>query len=536
MKCERARNELKAYLDGELGAVTRMAVGLHVRRCPSCRAEKEALQMVADSLTSLPVPRPSEKLRQAVIGAARAQRASVRRRLRAWALAAVVAGGSVIALSIVFLARPTTALGAYQRMVAAAAEVKTCHMVHWMQPPGSTKRETSESWYDRGKWRIETKDDGKLITIQVYDGKMSHFYNPQTNTVTLNAFDQPFGTPFRGFGVSAMLEGIGSEAAVKLTKERGPDGGELSRFEATRRDERYVFLADPRTELPVEFQVYGRFGGRWQLIGGSDRIEYDMPTDPSLFVLTPPKGAAVSDKATTDAAWRQQYEAGMARTKSDDEEVVLRDFQVTSGGDAFAIWTGAGKGWQKKLTDSLGTIYIWSRGYGFQAGGDPCAWFVPVTPPTSRAEWYVLTVESGDEAFSFRVTKPVWTEARGPVYPRPSREPGKAAFITPGGDSGLTISQARIRAGYWRDKDNFRKAAQYYDQLLSAALADPGYNPGYLDPFTWKDIGSVYERAGMPDKAKDAYQRGLKSAEGSQYEEQEPQVLDELRAALKRLG
>lgn len=48
--CEKVRDDLKAYLDGQLGPVQRLAVRLHLARCASCRKEIRAMEQIGNDL------------------------------------------------------------------------------------------------------------------------------------------------------------------------------------------------------------------------------------------------------------------------------------------------------------------------------------------------------------------------------------------------------------------------------------------------------------------------------------------------------
>lgn len=68
MNCDRVRDNIKAYIDGELGPIQRLRVGRHLARCAECREEMEAMSELTEKLQSTPgVPAP-EGLREKVMG------------------------------------------------------------------------------------------------------------------------------------------------------------------------------------------------------------------------------------------------------------------------------------------------------------------------------------------------------------------------------------------------------------------------------------------------------------------------------------
>ena len=301
MNCQHAQENLKAYLDGELGRLAAAALRRHLTMCPACRAEMEAVHMLSKRLASLSAPEAPAHLRDAITGAARALRPSaarVRRRVAQWVAAAAAAGGLIAALSFAFLARPVPAQAAFDRMLAATEQVKTCHVRQWLQQLNQP-RGTMETWYANGRWRMEHWRGDQQITLQVYDGSKLHSYGPATNTAYLNISEQPFHTPFRGFSVSAMLGAFGKNAEVQLSQVR-KDRRRLNQFTVTQpKDnprERMVIFADPKTDLLLAFEVYGHLDTGWKLMGGSEVIQFNIPVDPELFAFTYPEDAKVVDK------------------------------------------------------------------------------------------------------------------------------------------------------------------------------------------------------------------------------------------------
>ena len=461
MTCDHVQPSLKAYLDRELNLRERVALSFHLSRCPLCRAEMEAIRMASHEFKSLDAPESSDETRRAVLEAAHTQRPSplrtAGRRVRSWGLA-FGAAGALLALAAYLTLRPSPAQAALARVAAAVEAVRTQHTVMWMQPPGGP-RETRVSWYAEGKWRMETRREGELTELTVYDGEWSNGYNPATNTAYLRISEQPFGTDFKGFSVAAMMP-VMRDAKVEV-ETVNEDGRVLNRFDITREGlpERYVILADPQTDLPISLQLYVRVDGAWKLAGGAEVMEYNVPVDPKLFVLSYPADAEVVDKGSADDRWRQRYQRGLVRVRAGDFEAVLRDFQVTVDGDVFAIWTPgepAGvPGPEAELRDNLGTVYLreWDS---FQAGGDPCAWFIPLKPLASRPKWYELVVQPEGVSVSFRVTDPVFTPQTLPQYPIPKHERGKPAFMWPFTETELRERHTETLESYRREHGESR--------------------------------------------------------------------------------
>ncbi len=542
MNCNRVLPELKAYADRELSLLARLRLRTHIAECPACQAELEKLHTCTEMLKALSVPSGGHHIRSAVMEAAHALRpAKTRtwRSRRAWVTLAVGLG-ILVAAGLGFLPhlRPVSAEAALARVLTASENVHTSHLVFWIDLPGGI-RETHASWYDEGKWRLETWRKSDLVRVQVHDGDQSHFYDIQENTVYLNASDSPFGTPFRGFTVGALFESLGRDRDVTVERTRDEDGQPANRFVITAWNqhtptdrtpsERFVILADPETDLPLSWQVYISSGRKWQMVGQSETVEFNVPIEPTLFVLDYPPDAQVIDKSKLSEEWQQRYDRGLDRIQTAEGEIILRDFQLTALGDVAAIWTGTSSSAEARLTDSLGTAYVRAT-EGFQAGSDPCAWFVPVTPPSSQPEWYALALEGRQ----FRLSEPIIVDGPDPIYPAFEHIRGRAAFISPAGFD-AEITRARIRAEYWRSHGDVMKAIEYYEKMVG--IADSEYHTAYVHAQTWIAMGELYEETGRNDLALSAYERGLQSLEVSPNRNTpwERRLADKLRAKARRL-
>jgi outer membrane lipoprotein-sorting protein len=449
---------------------------------------------------------------------------------------------TVVALGLGFFLVPQVRSGsaeaALDRVVSASGEVRSSHIVGWMAQPGG-HRETSVIWYDRGKWRMEDWRGPDLVRVQVHDGRQSHFYDAEHNIVHLNASDSPFGTPFTGFTVGAMLEGVGDDRDVTVKATRTEDGRPANRLAVTTWNqhtptertpsERFVLLVDPETDLPLSWEVYVSIGDEWQLAGGTETVEYNVTVDPKLFVLDYPPDARVIDTNRLSQEWQQRYDRGLDRIERAEGEIVLRDFQVTAVGDVAAIWTGTSSSAEARLTDSIGTSYLRVR-EGFQAGGDSCAWFIPVAPPSSRPDSYALAV--GGHAF--RISRPIVVDGPDPIYPARRHVRGEVAFISPAG-ADAEIVRARVRAEYWRNHGDLEQAVGYYQKMVD--IADAEYHATYLNADTWIAMGELYEEMGRGELALSAYERGLQSLRTSPNRNTpwERELADKLRASVRRL-
>lgn len=67
MNCQRVRDEIKAYIDGELGLIERWQVARHIRTCDACREEEIAMTKLTDELSETEQTPAPEGLRDRVM-------------------------------------------------------------------------------------------------------------------------------------------------------------------------------------------------------------------------------------------------------------------------------------------------------------------------------------------------------------------------------------------------------------------------------------------------------------------------------------
>ncbi len=61
MNCVQCRKKLPAFVDGQLGRLATWRFRRHLRRCPSCRSELDAVRSVVEKVQELPIPHRSER-------------------------------------------------------------------------------------------------------------------------------------------------------------------------------------------------------------------------------------------------------------------------------------------------------------------------------------------------------------------------------------------------------------------------------------------------------------------------------------------
>jgi hypothetical protein len=66
-ECEKLRNDLKAFLDGQLSPATRIAMRLHLNRCASCRKELEEMRLLGTNMRATDTLEMSDALRSRIL-------------------------------------------------------------------------------------------------------------------------------------------------------------------------------------------------------------------------------------------------------------------------------------------------------------------------------------------------------------------------------------------------------------------------------------------------------------------------------------
>ncbi|HZO87966.1 MAG TPA: zf-HC2 domain-containing protein [Chthonomonadaceae bacterium] len=65
--CETIRDDLKAYVDGQLSLLRKSEVALHLARCAGCRREAEAMRRIGDQLRALDLEALDSELRARIL-------------------------------------------------------------------------------------------------------------------------------------------------------------------------------------------------------------------------------------------------------------------------------------------------------------------------------------------------------------------------------------------------------------------------------------------------------------------------------------
>ncbi len=86
MRCEKVKESLEAYVEGELGKPEREALETHISHCESCKQELALTQSIPRLISSLPTPPVPEDIIPDTIKRLREKSAAKRRWLRAFGI------------------------------------------------------------------------------------------------------------------------------------------------------------------------------------------------------------------------------------------------------------------------------------------------------------------------------------------------------------------------------------------------------------------------------------------------------------------
>jgi len=133
MKCDKVGDEIKAYVDGELGRLARWRVGRHIAACSKCRAELELVRRLTREVRSAEAVSAPPALRGKVLQQIQFQPAGLQRKRAIGLVPAAAATLLVLLVGAVVLVHP--GLGRRHKGTGApSAEVAKSDQVHLAAP------------------------------------------------------------------------------------------------------------------------------------------------------------------------------------------------------------------------------------------------------------------------------------------------------------------------------------------------------------------------------------------------------------------
>jgi len=314
---------------------TRLALAWHRSRCAKCRAMAEDAVVIAGALAELPRwPMPADLGERLLAAPSRVGTVSderTGRRLgRGTKIGLVAAAVAVAAAAWLALHRGDNA-GA---LAQALGELRNAETIHFVARPGEAEadRETIEFWIrDEAHFRQEERKDGKVSHVCVQQGDVRRSYTAWSNTYALTKGQ--IGTGLHDFGQlllypDMLLRSLGVEHDSRIpegtqhTEKRATEGEGRSVVEyrvPVGERERVIFTLDRETGRIAALDGEGLDGAAWRRVLRFDQIEYNVPIPDEVFVLEPPEGATVVERAW----WETRRQQVLAEVGA-EEGIVLR--------------------------------------------------------------------------------------------------------------------------------------------------------------------------------------------------------------------
>ncbi len=219
----------------------------------------------------------------------------------------------------------------------------------------------------------------------IMDGK-SYWFDPK-----LKAYIVRNRAPMTNMRLSDLVAGNGGFKAGKTAniEEFSENGRKLLRasFNNDPLPERYVLIADAKTELPIRGEIYSKERGKWrqrQAISFAYGVDIKGPTpDLKKYRTLTPEAA---DSEFTSA----MEKTTLASVKFKRGRLVVRDLAVAEDGTVFLAYQVGDKspnswsGYALNLKDDLGTPYIRVGQFGNSMEG-------PFNSPDGKVEMEVFT-------------------------------------------------------------------------------------------------------------------------------------------------
>jgi len=219
--------------------------------------------------------------------------------------------------------------------------------------------------YDHGNWFL---DYGRPEGATYYWNGHSYVIDPTLKVFTTR--DEPNG-PFHNqgdsFKVSSLIAQMGSSVTHKLvsTESTTLNGRPVTRIQIDHESlpERYIFFADPKTELPVEMHVEGKELGTWKLVQVMT-FTYGGQVDPHLIQPDLKKYPVLTEEAANKRFVDSMEASKLAELPLKRGMLTIHKFDIAEDGTVFVVFqsgnraTNSWRGYPFALTDDQGTRYL----------------------------------------------------------------------------------------------------------------------------------------------------------------------------------
>jgi hypothetical protein len=355
MRCERARHNLKALLDGELGSVETWRVRRHLAGCARCQEEYamigrlNALLLSADLVQLAATP--------AIYREMAAEWSDRRQRLRPL-YPLVWAAMLALALVVGFHSRDpgssNVAMAAAIEAFAGGKDWTTWHFAA-TEPHG---RQT-ETWLRRpDAFREEIRVDGKLIELKVQLDRESWIYQPGEKRAyhAQKAIQNPAQYGDAVYFLKDLQRRARRVGGLKVTErpDRWPDGRAVRVIDieadyakhfgppggAHPKTARFKVIVDAKTGLQVKSEL-------WNAV--TTTVAHDQPMPDRLFTWRPPTGVQVTEVGD----WLgERLARTLASAKNDHHSLTIHAVDLAANGD---IWVTASWKFRDETMNTWGT-------------------------------------------------------------------------------------------------------------------------------------------------------------------------------------
>lgn len=404
MNCRECKEQLVAYMEGELDDAAAQDVRDHLDGCATCRAEEKATQSLRDRLLTAADLPTSTSLQQPVMDriliqeVALVRRHKMRKRLRNYAMVGLAAALVVSLTWIVLQSAPTMATAGeiISRGVEAATNLKSIYLKCRMRTLPSDNFENLapnhelvdvELWktFEPLKWKV-----AKPGRVAVMDGRetvmlIGNRVGVKLDVAARSAFDTEWiqrlaavdqmltselaALKAAGYDVETAHEDAETHEVIIQVDTKEKVGEYLKNKFLSGADTCRVYTFDPESGRLVGAKFYCRADDKEVLVLEIAKIQYNPPLDDSVFKLEIPEGIVWS-REPQRLPDNEKYE------KMTPAEAARAFFEACAKKD----WDEAEKFFpmpiDTRLRDLFGGLEIIRLGEPFQSkpyGG----WFVP---------------------------------------------------------------------------------------------------------------------------------------------------------------
>jgi hypothetical protein len=424
MNCQECCEELAAYIEGLLDQTRRGQMEAHMAECPKCRSELEEVRELTVRLLREVPPMPPVSLENVVMDrilseqAIQLRRLKMRRRIRVLGMSGATA--AAIALCLVgsfWLAQPAAAEKTAAEVLAQGAEAvpnpSSVHIVAKMRTLSHDNFSSIdpdvdlvrvEIWKQFGvkpKWRVEKPGrvavmDGASTEMLIRPDRVVQF--PHASQAAFDTHWLLALTNVQDMVTHELRAAQARKWELKVVQQTTASGDNLlvtveaksglpaddylknKFFEDS--DMRRVYRFDAKTKRLEGFDAYLHRSGGDVLILAVERIEYDKPFDPAVFVVKLPD--------TVSLYQEPQRLPDNAKYETMTPEQAARAFFEACGRKDWDEVRKFNSLCDERIKSYLGGLQVVRLGAPFKSMAYP-GWFIPYEIKLPQKEKFVVS-------------------------------------------------------------------------------------------------------------------------------------------------